>query len=182
MLGSSKIYIIDFEDSFTFNIASELYKFETNILIIPHYEFFTTKNMNDFKNKTKSPTAIILGPGPGNPEDHLEYFDIIKSLLLNPNIFLMGICLGHQILALIDGLFVRRSMRPMHGQQVKIDFNNQNILVQRYNSLAVYVSEKNDNEILIRNWDRGISYQFHPESIGTERSPLFFKDLLDFIR
>ena len=94
----------------------------------------------------------------------------------------MGICLGHQILALIDGLFVRRSMRPMHGQQVKIDFNNQNILVQRYNSLAVYVSEKNDNEILIRNWDRGISYQFHPESIGTERSPLFFKDLLDFIR
>lgn len=94
---------------------------------------------------------------------------------------MMGICLGHQIISLINGLKIRSSIKPIHGNQVKIDFDNKNILVQRYNSLSVYSSDISNEEILVNKWERGISFQFHPESIGTHNNRLFFSDLLSFI-
>jgi anthranilate/para-aminobenzoate synthase component II len=181
MLDKTKIYIIDFEDSFTFNIATELYQYEKSVQVISHEEFFLNKNFAPLMKSIKSHTAIILGPGPGSPDEYQKYFPSITEMRENPNIYLMGICLGHQIVGMMDGLSIRRSKKPLHGSQVKINFESDNILVQRYNSLAVYDSPKGLKEIQIRQWDRGISYQFHPESIGTENRHLFFKDLLDFV-
>jgi len=177
----NKIFIIDFEDSFTFNIASELYSYETNIEVIPHHAFFAEVNFKNFMKKSDIPIAVILGPGPGDPGEYENYFDKIKQLKNAKFIYLMGICLGHQVLSLIDGFFIKPSFFPGHGIQIKIHFFDQDLLVQRYNSLAVFNSHNNSNEILIRKWERGISYQFHPESIGTEKCALFFKELLDFI-
>lgn len=182
MLDKTKVYIVDFEDSFTFNIASELYPYEKNIQVVSHYDFFSTKVFSFLLAGINSPTAIILGPGPGNPEEYNDYFSLIREIKNNKFIFLMGICLGHQVLALIDGLTVRASVKPGHGVQVKINFDDKNILVQRYNSLSVFESLKSSKEIQIRQWKRGISYQFHPESIGTENRALFFVDLLNFLR
>lgn len=182
MLDKAKIYIIDFEDSFTFNIATEIYPYETEIVVVSHDEFFATHNFNHFIKKLKNHVAVILGPGPGSPNEYQDYFSDILKIKNHPQTFLMGICLGHQILALMDGLKIRRSKRPMHGEQVQISFDNKNMLVQRYNSLAVYESDNGQKEIQIREWPRGISYQFHPESIGTENRFLFFKDLLAFIK
>lgn len=181
MLDKSKIYIVDFEDSFTFNIATELYVYEKDIQVVSHLDFFSEKKFPKLLDKIKTPTAIILGPGPGSPEEYRNYFSYIKELKNKSSIFLMGICLGHQILALMDGLSVRTSLRPTHGGQVKINFDNKNILVQRYNSLGVFESVKTTREIQVRQWIRGVSYQFHPESIGTENRSLFFKNLLDFL-
>lgn len=182
MLDKTKIYIIDFEDSFTFNIATELYAYEKDIQVVSHQDFFSPKKFPAFLESIKTPTAIILGPGPGDPVEYTNYFSYIKALKNNSSIFLMGICLGHQLMALIDGMSVRASLKPTHGGQVKINFDNKNILVQRYNSLGVFESRKSQNEIQVRQWVRGVSYQFHPESIGTENRPLFFKELLDFLR
>ena len=177
----NKIYIIDFEDSFTFNIASELYIYETRLEVIPHNSFFSEESFNNFMNKSDFPIAVILGPGPGDPREYKNYFDKIKQLKKAQFIYLMGICLGHQMISLIDGFVIRPSNFPGHGIQIKIHLFDQDLLVQRYNSLAVFKSHSNSNEILIRKWKRGISYQFHPESIGTEKRALFFRELLDFI-
>jgi anthranilate/para-aminobenzoate synthase component II len=182
MSDKTKIYIIDFEDSFTFNVASELYCFLSEIVVISHLDFFSANNFSVFINCISDKTAIILGPGPGNPKDYEHYFLKILQIKNHPLLYLMGICLGHQVLALIDGLCVKNSLNPIHGQQVNICFNNKSVLVQRYNSLGVFSSFQGTNEIQIRKWENGISYQFHPESIGTENSALFFKDLLDFVR
>lgn len=182
MKAQAKIYIIDFEDSFTFNIATELYSFEKDIIVVPHDEFFAKKNFLQFMATLTHKTAIILGPGPGSPDEYLNYFPKIRELRDNPKIFVMGICLGHQLLAMMDGMSIRRSQKPMHGGQVKINFDNANILVQRYNSLAVFESPKSNKELQIRQFPRGISYQFHPESIGTENRHLFFEQLLTFLR
>lgn len=181
MSDKTKIYIIDFEDSFTFNIATELYHFEKQIEVISHEDFFSDKFFLTFMNSIKSKIAIILGPGPGTPEDYRDYFNSIKDIKNNVNIYLMGICLGHQLLGLMDGLSIRTSQKPMHGGQEKLDFDNVNMLVQRYNSLALFESSTSTKELQIRSWKRGVSYQFHPESIGTENRSLFFKDLLNFI-
>jgi anthranilate/para-aminobenzoate synthase component II len=182
MLNSTKIYIVDFEDSFTFNIASELYKFEKSIEVVSHIDFFSQDFFSELTAQKTIKFAIILGPGPGSPETYINYFDKIKILKLNKNIFLMGICLGHQIISMIQGFKIRSSNKPIHGNQIRLDFNNKNIIVQRYNSLAVYSADNSTDEIMVNKWDRGISYQFHPESIGTHNNLLFFKDLLNFIK
>ena len=182
MSNKKKIYIIDFEDSFTFNIAAELYHSEKEIEVISHQEFFLDTQFNHFIQAVSGPIAVILGPGPGSPEGYNNYFEKMRQLQNHLQIYLMGICLGHQLLALIDGLSVRPSSHPNHGGQIKINFENKDLLVQRYNSLAVFDSLKSCEEIQVRKWPRGISYQFHPESIGTQNRPLFFRDLLDFIR
>lgn len=181
MSDKSKIFIIDFEDSFTFNIATELYNYEKNIEIISHEDFFGNKKFPVFMQKIKSPIAVIFGPGPGSPEEYRDYFFKIKEIKGHPLVYVMGICLGHQILALVDGLVIKPSQKPLHGAQVRINFDDINMLVQKYNSLAVFESHKSKHEIQVRQWQRGVSYQFHPESIGTENRPLFFKELLSFI-
>ena len=177
----NKIYIIDFEDSFTFNIASEIYSYETDLEVIPHHVFFSEVSFNDFMKKTDRRIAVILGPGPGSPARYENYFDKIRQLKKVQFIYLMGICLGHQIISLIDGFVIRPSLVPKHGIQIKIHLFDQDLLVQRYNSLAVFSSYSDSNEILIRKWEKGISYQFHPESVGSEKRALFFRELLNFI-
>lgn len=171
-----KILIIDFEDSFTFNIANILYSYEKSVRVLGH-EFFFHTNLNDLVKSTER-HAVILGPGPGHPDDYQKYFNDIKRMKDNPNCFLMGICLGHQILGRLGGHKIERSKNPMHGQAVEIGFKGQRLQVQRYNSLAVIVDGK---ECDILEFERGVSYQFHPESIGTYDNDIFFQDLLNFV-
>jgi len=90
----------------------------------------------------------------------------------------MGICLGHQMLGLIDKKMVSKAQEQIHGQTIFIEFDGQERAVQRYNSLAVY---EDGTEVSIRRFERGISYQFHPESVGTDSNSLYFRELLDFI-
>jgi anthranilate/para-aminobenzoate synthase component II len=60
---SDKIIIIDFEDSFTYNIANILFSHERKISVLPHREFFTSMDcLIDVREKI----AVILGPGPGS--------------------------------------------------------------------------------------------------------------------
>jgi anthranilate/para-aminobenzoate synthase component II len=170
-----KIIIVDFEDSFTYNIANILFPFENKCRVVSHLDFFkqTDNDCRDLKNM-----AIILGPGPGHPEEYLKYFSKIEALIFNKNIYLMGICLGHQLIGLIQGYDILPAKSMIHGGAVSIFFQNEKIFVQRYNSLAVY---KNKKELFINKFANGVSYQFHPESIGTHSNLLFFKDLLTFI-
>jgi anthranilate/para-aminobenzoate synthase component II len=90
----------------------------------------------------------------------------------------MGICLGHQLMARVQGREVSSSASQMHGQAVEILFHNKSYLVQRYNSLAVKID---GSEVNICEYQNGISYQFHPESVGTLQNEIFFKSLLNFI-
>ncbi len=172
-----KIIIIDFEDSFTYNIASLLFPFEKSITVIPHNIFFNS----DFKNylNSKKKHALILGPGPGHPEEYKHYFLEIMKFRKLKNFYIMGICLGHQILGIMDNKTVTTAQNLIHGQSVLIEFEGVERLVQHYNSLSVY---EDDNEINVRKFDRGISYQFHPESIGTADGLLYFQELLEFIK
>ncbi|MGZ3790100.1 MAG: glutamine amidotransferase-related protein, partial [Bacteriovorax sp.] len=126
MLDKAKIYVVDFEDSFTFNIAAELFQFEKSIVVVSHLDFFSKKNFNHLINSIKQPIAIILGPGPGSPDEYNDYFKKIELLKEHELVFVMGICLGHQMLALIDGLKIGPSKKPTHGGQTKINFDDKN--------------------------------------------------------
>lgn len=171
-----KIIIIDFEDSFTYNIASVLFPYEKSVTVISHDEFFKV-HLKKYLNSNET-HALILGPGPGHPDEHQKYFKEIDKIRKLKNFYVMGICLGHQILGLIDKKKVSKAEEQIHGQTIFIEFDGRKRAVQRYNSLAVYEEGK---EVNIRKFERGISYQFHPESVGTDSNSLYFQELLDFI-
>lgn len=183
MSNKIKIYIIDFEDSFTFNIANVLYPFCNELQVLNFKSFFEDHfdNINSQNN-----IAIILGPGPGHPTQYTKYFKQVKILLSNNNIYLMGICLGHQMISLQFDYEIISSLNPLHGERIPLMEVNQHYYVQRYNSLAIIPKNKPNeisymHELMDLVYRNGRSYQFHPESIGTENSIYFFKDLLKFI-
>ena len=189
-------FILDFEDSFTYNTACILEKMGISSQIIP---FSGIPNFLKNISKKKKKLILIYGPGPGHPMDYKSLFTSIKSLMLKKNIFHLGICLGHQILGMIRGYHVEQSRKPLHGQQVTIqippwpdvfpkDKFYTKTKVQRYNSLTIkpnsFLQERiilHEGEIVACHFERGISYQFHPESVGTSFPVFFFNPVKNFL-
>ena len=76
----NKIVIVDFEDSFTYNIASTIFPFCDDVKVIFHQDFFEPNFFNKLENNQKN-IGIILGPGPGNPKEYEKYFNQIQTKL-----------------------------------------------------------------------------------------------------
>ena len=60
-----KVIIIDFFDSFTYNIASQLNQFGLKAKVISYDRLNTIDRYLNAKGN-----AIIYGPGPGHPDDY----------------------------------------------------------------------------------------------------------------
>jgi anthranilate/para-aminobenzoate synthase component II len=180
----SQIWLIDFDDSFTYNIVSEFHLLDMDCRVI-HWKEWQHPT-------TRLPKLLILGPGPGHPDEYG-----IEDLVLSwwkTQIPMAGICLGHQFLARFLGLPVSPSVRPLHGEAIKLNvpewwrqkfhFPSQ-VEVQRYNSLAVPAKPlprewrgwESEGEWMAFHHERALSYQFHPESVGTSCPESFFLPL-----
>lgn len=191
-----KIQLIDFNDSFAQNIRSELHRFGLRCEIL---NYSSLGHEFDFSKRQ----VIILGPGPGHPDDYKEVTQtLLRQIMGRKNIYLMGICLGHQIILRYLGYEVKRRESPKHGQSRGLNLpkwrelehagdSSRLISVQEYNSLIVLdhqVSPKinhdtfSDNgEILMSRGENFVTYQFHPESVGTSNSGVFFSFLKKWI-
>lgn len=66
------------------------------------------------KLKNLNPTHIILSPGPKHPSQSGICLEIFKARL---NIPVLGICLGHQALALAFDSLVVKMQEPMHAKK-----------------------------------------------------------------
>ena len=175
-----KILVIDNYDSFTFNLVQQLGKFGCKVIVKRNDAVSLTEII------TIRPDKILISPGPKRPEDAAISLDIIKELGATTPI--LGVCLGHQAIAISFGGKVIKAQRPMHGITSKVIHNGKSIFngipnnfsAMRYHSLVV----ENDSipnilEITART-DDGIimglrhkiypiqAIQFHPESILTE--------------
>lgn len=178
-----KATFIDFDDSFSFNVVQELSEVGFNVQVI-HWK--------DFDVFPES-GLLVLGPGPGHPDDYQSIFPLIRDWLSLGRPF-FGVCLGHQIFWRLQDEEVVRSKEPLHGQKVKLELTHswkdwlgiyEDVYVQRYNSLAVLSQAGVRNpmlqnfshldEILITRSEHVLTYQFHPESIGTSYRKKFMK-------
>jgi anthranilate/para-aminobenzoate synthase component II len=196
-----KCYLFDYEDSFTHNIASELRLRGFRVQVIE------LKDINSFLQhfSPKEKSIFIHGPGPGHPNEYSYLFDNIKKSFNFAHTYHVGICLGHQIFCTLWGGRVDTSKTPLHGQRTQItipdwdifepEFHGQKIDVQRYNSLALAKSELkflthspamikyyfHQDELMITSFKNGLTYQFHPESVGTSYRSLFFGTLVKYL-
>lgn len=131
----------------------------------------------------KNPQAVILSPGPGNPENTGVTLKLLAAL--PPHIPVLGICLGHQTLAHYLGGTVRRAQEPRHGKPSPLIHNGHFLFdgitspfeAGRYHALIVDQVPENCQAIAHSGLgeNMGIAHksrpqfglQFHPESILT---------------
>lgn len=188
------ILVIDNYDSFTFNIVQYLR------IIGLHVEVARNNQITlDYIDKI-DPDCILISPGPGNPNQAGLCLDIVN--IYCDRVPILGVCLGHQIIAQTFGGKIIRAERPMHGKVSRIKHDNRTIFsnlknplsVTRYHSLIVdsnklpnclevsAVTEK--GEIMaIRHKDYNIEgVQFHPESIMTEEGIKIFQNFFNNIK
>ena len=199
----SKIYICDFHDSFTYNIFSILKRMQ------PHLDIEVTSSSRSLSflqtlTSVEDKVGLILGAGPGHPKDYNQLNLPISKIIEKDNIFVLGICLGHQLILSTYGLKCEHCYNPIHGHVVDYtlakDFAalaklNHSLSVQRYNSLSIKFNrsvidslEKSGwrfhsegGEVIIAHYKNTLSFQFHPESIGTSCPESFFTSLLEFL-
>lgn len=175
-----KVLVIDNYDSFTFNLVQLLGKFKCKILVKRNDEISLDEII-----KTK-PDKILISPGPKKPEDSKISLQVIKEFV--STIPVLGVCLGHQAIALNFGGKVVKAFLPVHGKTSKILHDNktifkhisQNFNAMRYHSLIVdkdslpfelEISAQTEDGIImaIRHKTFPVEgIQFHPESILTE--------------
>ena len=182
------IYIIDHQDSFTWNVVHQFSKFD---------DVYCSNYFEINKKKIDKCTTIVLSPGPGSPKDYPLTSKIYKKYKGNKKI--IGICLGYQQILFNEKGKIIQQKNIYHGYQSKVKVtnesklfnNNKTFKVGRYHSLKLFEPFKsNDIKISMRctktNIPMGIEdlknnvygFQFHPESFLTENGNFIIKKIL----
>ncbi len=166
------VLFIDHDDSFTYNLVHLLVDAGADVATMTAYEL-TPPDIWD---------GVLLGPGHGRPD---EAADILARLTSrHPTRSVLGVCLGHQAIAIWAGGQVVRSRQPVHGERVAIQHHQTQLLAgiptpffaARYNSLTVCtellpseleVTATSAGEVMaLRHRTLPIQgIQFHPESV-----------------
>ena len=182
------IYIIDHQDSFTWNIVHQFSKF--NKVICSNYFEINNKLLEKCD-------VIVFSPGPGSPKDYPLSSKIYKKYKGKKKI--IGICLGYQMILYNEGGKIIQQKRIYHGFQSKIKINSQSKIfknnkqfkVGRYHSLKLMEPFKSNTiKITMRcsktkipmgledNTNKIYGFQFHPESFLTENGDILIKKIL----
>ena len=182
------IYIIDHQDSFTWNVVHQFSKFDKVIC----------SNYFEMNNKLlQKSDVIVFSPGPGSPKDYPLSSKIYKKYKGKKKI--IGICLGYQMILHNEGGKIVQQKRIYHGFQSKIKINNQSKIyttnkdfkVGRYHSLKLMEPFKSNTiKITMRcsktkipmgledSKNKIYGFQFHPESFLTENGDNLIKKIL----
>ena len=134
------VLVIDNYDSFVYNIVDMMAKLGARSIVVRNDEI-TIRGVERI-----DPDVIVISPGPGHPakpRDTGVSPGIIEEL--GPNTPILGICLGHQIIAHVYGAAIRRAKTVKHGKTSRIRHNSDPIYTgvpevftgMRYHSLAV---------------------------------------------
>ncbi|MEV2247838.1 anthranilate synthase family protein [Streptomyces sp. NPDC049970] len=142
---------------------------------------------------------VVLGPGPGDPGDAADprmriLRGLTAELLREHRHGLLGVCLGHELIAAELGLETVRKAVPHQGAQSRIELFGRPETVGFYNSFTARCDEAAAQELGAHGVEvsrdpvtcelhalrgRGFaSVQFHPESVLTLRGSTIVTELL----
>ena len=173
------LVMIDNFDSFTYNLFQYLMQLGAEVRVARNNSL-TVAQLEDL-----NPRGLVISPGPGRPEEAGITVAAIRHF--SGRIPILGVCLGHQAIALAFGAKVVSARRLMHGKTSSVTADGRSLFqgiqspfqAMRYHSLAVareglpdgleVSAESEDGEIMgLRHRSHPTEgLQFHPESIMT---------------
>ena len=133
------LLLIDNYDSFTYNLVQCIGSIDPSIeLRVVRNDKITVEEAESL-----SPSHLIISPGPCTPKESGVSPQLIEHF--RGRIPILGVCLGHQAIADVHGMTVKRHTVLMHGKTSEIHHDGRGIfeglsnpfVATRYHSLIV---------------------------------------------
>ncbi|MFH9607812.1 anthranilate synthase family protein [Streptomyces sp. NPDC017448] len=190
---SGHALVVDGEDTFTAMLAHLLRASGLDVSVRRYDE----PGLREAVRAHEGP--VVLGPGPGDPGDLGDpkmrlLREIAAELVRDHRHGLLGVCLGHELIAAELGLEIVRKAVPYQGAQTRIELFGRPETVGFYNSFtgrcdASAAAELAAHGIEVSRDERSgelhalrgpgfASVQFHPESVLTVRGSAIVAELL----
>ena len=178
MTSPRRVLVVDNYDSFVFNLVQYLAQLGADCTV--------RRNDEVTPAEAASFDGVLLSPGPGTPERAGVCVDIVRKCA--GTVPLLGVCLGHQAIAVAFGAVVERAPELLHGKTSAVLHEGAGVLTglpspftaTRYHSLTVRpeslpddleVTGRTEGGVImaLRHRDLAVEgVQFHPESVLTE--------------
>lgn len=176
----SAVLLVDNYDSFVWNLARYVAELGREPVVRRH----DTIRLEEIA--AMAPSHVILSPGPCTPREAGVSVDVVRRF--GATLPILGVCLGHQCIAVAYGGRIVPARQPMHGRTSPVAHDGGGVFAglpnplqaTRYHSLAVSAEDLSaDLRITARAEDGEImaiahvthpvvGVQFHPEAILTE--------------
>lgn len=176
---NAHVLLIDNYDSFTWNLAQAFLSMGARI------DVRRNDRIGAREAREMAPSHLVISPGPGRPEDAGATLSILEALLTRVPV--LGVCLGHQALAVVLGGRVVPSPRLLHGKSSPVYHDGRAVYsgipnpfpAGRYHSLCVddatlppelsVCAFTSQGEVMgLRHVHLPVEgVQFHPESVLT---------------
>ena len=181
------LLVLDNYDSFTFNLVQYLGELASDHPITDELRVERNDALTLEQIRELSPDAILISPGPGDPDQSGVCLDVLRDL--SPTIPPLGVCLGHQSIAQVYGGKVVRAKELMHGKTSPVLHEGAGVFAglpnpltaTRYHSLiaereslpdcleiTAWLEDGTIMGLRHRNYPHLQGVQFHPESVLTQ--------------
>ncbi|MBK3575184.1 chorismate-binding protein [Streptomyces sp. MBT65] len=188
--------VVDGEDTFTAMLAHVLRSSGLEVTVRRYDE----EGLREAVLAHEGP--VVLGPGPGDPSDtadpKMRFLRALTAEVLRANRHgVLGVCLGHELIAAELGLDIVRKEVPYQGAQTVIELFGREETVGFYNSFVARCDDEAAAELLAHGVElsrsgsdevhalRGPGFagvQFHPESVLTLNGAAVVRELVGQLR
>ena len=172
----TRILVVDNYDSFVFNLVQYLGQLGAQTEV-KRNDVVDLEDLDGYD-------GVLLSPGPGIPQDAGCSVAMVGACE-ERDLPLLGVCLGHQAIAVAHGATVSRAPELLHGKTSEVEHQHAGVLhplpspftATRYHSLAVeeatlppelQVTGRTAGGVVmaLRHRDKPVEgVQFHPESV-----------------
>lgn len=189
---NAKIKIAALDIGIKKNILRNLVKRGAYVKVYPYNSSF--KELSSF-----NPDGYFISNGPGDPEPLIEAQEVAKEIIAK-NLPLFGICLGHQVMALSQGIAtykmhnghrgINHPVKNLQTGKGEITSQNHGFAINREQTEAndnveithVHLNDHTVAGIRIKN-KNAFSVQYHPEaSPGPHDAEYLFDDFISMIQ
>ncbi|CAL9310220.1 anthranilate synthase family protein [Streptomyces sp. SudanB66_2053] len=188
--------VVDAEDTFTAMLAHVLRAAGLEVTVRRYDE----PGLQEAALTHEGP--LVLGPGPGDPSDTADpkmrfLRGLTAEVLAGGRHGVLGVCLGHELIAAELGLDIVRKEVPYQGAQTEIDLFGRPETVGFYNSFVAHCDEEAARELAAHGVEvsraangevhalRGPGFagvQFHPESVLSLNGAAVVRELMGQLR